>query len=75
MGLSWELLGEGYDIRRRNAFAGAFKNVWLGVDIFNLFDIRNTNSYYWITDIFNQQSAVPNYLTGRQLNFKIVADF
>jgi hypothetical protein len=75
MGFSWELLGEGYDIRRRNAFVGAFKNVWVGVDIFNLFDISNTNSYYWITDIFNQQYAVPNYLTGRQLNFKIIADF
>lgn len=75
MGFSWELLGENYAIRNRSTFVGAFKNVWLGVDIFNLFDIKNTNSYYWITDIFNQQYAVPNYLTGRQINFRIVADF
>lgn len=75
IGFSWELLGEDYPIRRRSAFAGTFKNVWLGVDLFNMFDIKNTNSYYWVTDIFNQQYAVPNFLTGRQLNFKIVADF
>ncbi len=74
-GFSWELLGENYAIRNRNSFVGSFKNVWLGFDIFNLFDIKNTNSYYWITDIFNQQYAVPNYLTGRQLNFRILADF
>ncbi|NDW18001.1 TonB-dependent receptor [Dysgonomonas sp. 216] len=75
LGFSWELLGEDYSIRNRSSFVGAFKNIWLGVDLFNLFDIKNTNSYYWITDIFNTQYAVPNYLTGRQINFKIVADF
>lgn len=75
IGFSWELLGESYAIRQRSAFFGAFKNIWLGLDVFNLFDIKNTNSYYWVTDIFSQQYAVPNYLTGRQLNFKIIADF
>ena len=49
--------------------------MWLGVDIFNLFNISNTISYYWVTDIDNQQYAVPNYLTSRRVNFKIVANF
>lgn len=75
IGFAWQALGEDFSIRRTNSFWGSFKNIWLGVDIFNLFDINNTNSYYWITNVFNQQFAVPNYLTGRQLNFKIVADF
>ncbi|NDW09723.1 TonB-dependent receptor [Dysgonomonas sp. 520] len=75
IGFSWQLLGENFDVRHRSAFAGAFKNVWIGLDVFNLFDIKNTNSYYWVTDIFNQQYSVPNYLTGRQLNFRIIADF
>lgn len=75
IGFAWQALGEDFSIRRSNSFFGSFKNIWLGVDIFNLFDINNTNSYYWITNVFNQQYAVPNYLTGRQLNFKIVADF
>lgn len=75
IGFSWELLGENYDIRNRNSFVGTFKNVWIGLDVFNLFDIKNTNSYYWITTILNQQYAVPNYLTGRQLSLKIIANF
>lgn len=52
----------------------AVKNVWIGVDCLNLFGISNVNSYYWVTDITNKQWAVPNYLTGRQINGKITVE-
>lgn len=52
-----------------------FKNIWLGVDCLNLFGISNVNSYYWVTDVTNQQYAVPNYLTGRQINGKVAVEF
>lgn len=52
-----------------------FKNIWLGVDCLNLFGISNVNSYYWVTDVTNQQYAVPNYLTGRQINTKVLLEF
>lgn len=52
-----------------------FRNVWLGIDCLNLFGISNVNSYYWVTDVANNQYAVPNYLTGRQLNFKVQVEF
>lgn len=48
-----------------------FKNIWIGVDCLNLLGINNVNSYYWITDVTNQQFAVPNYLTGRQVNVRV----
>lgn len=51
------------------------KNIWLGVDAFNILDISNVNSYYWVTDVNNAQFAVPNYLTGRQLNFRVLVEF
>ena len=51
------------------------KNLWLGIDCLNLFGISNVNSYYWVTDVTNRQWAVPNYLTGRQINGKITAEF
>ncbi|MDR1200499.1 MAG: TonB-dependent receptor [Tannerellaceae bacterium] len=51
------------------------KNIWIGVDVFNLFDIKNTSSYYWISDANNQSAAVPNYLTGRQFNLRLIVDF
>ncbi len=75
IGFSWLVLGEDFDIRNRNSFCKAFKNIWLGFDVFNLFDINNTNTYYWVSDIYNQQYAVPNYLTGRQFNVKLIAEF
>ncbi|MCH4147454.1 MAG: TonB-dependent receptor [Prevotella sp.] len=53
----------------------ALKNLWLGVDCLNLFGISNVNSYYWITDVTNQQYAVPNYLTGRQINARVLLEF
>ena len=54
--------------------SGFFNNIWLGVDGLNLLGINNVNSYYWITDIQNTQYAVPNYLTGRQFNVRIIAN-
>lgn len=50
------------------------RNVWVGVDCLNLFGISNVNSYYWVTDVTNQQYAVPNYLTGRQINGKVTVE-
>jgi hypothetical protein len=51
------------------------KNLWLGVDCLNLFGISNVNSYYWVTDVSSRQWAVPNYLTGRQINGKVTVEF
>ncbi len=51
------------------------KKMSIGVEVLNLFGFNNVNSYYWVTDIYNQQYAVPNYLTGRQLNLKFQLDF
>lgn len=51
------------------------KSVWLGLDVFNLLDISNVSSYYWVTDVNNIQYAVPNYLTRRQINVRLTVDF
>ncbi len=53
----------------------ALKKIWLGLECLNLLGINNVNSYYWITDVTNQQYAVPNFLTGRQINARITLDF
>lgn len=51
------------------------KSAWIGVDVFNLFDISNVSSYYWVTDVNDIQYAVPNYLTRRQLNVRLSLEF
>ncbi len=70
IGMSYRLLNN--DDRSMKSI---FKNIWLGVDCLNIFGISNVNSYYWITDVTNQQYAVPNYLTGRQINAKVLFEF
>lgn len=69
IGLNYRLVNN--ENRQNERF---FKNVWLGLECLNLFGINNVNSYYWITDVTNQQYAVPNYLTGRQINFRVSVD-
>ncbi len=74
IGAAYLLLGED-DIARDKKIWSYFKNIWVGVDVFNLLDINNVNSYTWFSDIYGTQYAVPNYLTGRQINIKLVAEF
>ena len=64
-----------YRAHRAKTAGLGLRNVWLGVDCLNLFGISNVNSYYWITDVTNHQYAVPNYLTGRQINVRLLVEF
>lgn len=64
-----------YKRENQDAKKPGLRNIWIGVDCLNLIDHSNVNSYYWITDVNNQQYAVPNYLTGRQLNAKVSIEF
>lgn len=51
------------------------ESIWLNLEVLNLMDFKNVNSYYWVTDIYGQQLAVPNYLTSRQFNIRLIVDF
>ena len=75
IGLAYALLSPLADGQKREGFWGNFKNIWLGVDVFNLLDISNVNSYYWVTDVNRLQYAVPNYLTRRQFNVRLSVEF
>lgn len=70
IGMSYRLLN---NENRTQPFL--FKNIWLGADCLNLFGISNVNSYYWITDVTDRQYAVPNYLTGRRINARMIFEF
>ena len=51
------------------------KHLWQSVEVFNLLGVNNVSSYMWVTDIYNIQYAVPNYLTNRQINVKLILEF
>lgn len=71
VGLNYRIIDNSDRHKKRNPI----RNLWVGVECLNLFGINNVNSYYWITDVTGQQYAVPNYLTGRQINVKLSVDF
>jgi hypothetical protein len=74
IGMSRQLIdNENGDYRGR--ISRHIRNMWLGVDVFNLLAINNVNSYYWVTDVYNNQYAVPNYLTSRQINVRLLLEF
>jgi len=62
-----------YQNSERSTFG--VRRVWISAEGLNIFGISNVNSYYWVTDVTNQQYAVPNYLTGRQINGKVIVEF
>ena len=75
IGLSYQFVGAPTDGVRPYNFWRHFKSIVLGFDVFNLFDIANVSSYYWVTDVNNIQYAVPNYLTRRQFNVRLALEF
>lgn len=52
-----------------------FKSFIIYAEIFNAVNINNTVSYLWVTDVNNIQFAIPNYLTARQLNLRLIVKF
>ena len=75
LGVSYALLSPPSEGSERSGWGRYLKSVWLGVDVFNLLDISNVSSYYWVTDVNSIQYAVPNYLTRRQINVRLSIDF
>lgn len=74
IGMSRQLI-DNEDNTYRGRISRHIRNMWLGVDVFNLLGINNVNSYYWVTDVYNNQYAVPNYLTSRQINVRLLLEF
>ena len=74
LGLSKQIIGM-EAIRPTKGFFKGFKNLWVTLEILNLLQISNTISYTWVKDFNNNMYGVPNYLTPRQVNIKIGADF
>ncbi len=60
------------DRPNKSGIFAPFRSLWVGLEVFNLLGIRNTVSYLWVQDVQGRPYAVPNYLTNRLLNVRIV---
>ncbi len=76
IGFSKQLIGDEVKKKPQGKFMKNFESMWIGLEVFNLLQVSNVASYTWITDVSNARKyAVPNYLTGRQLNVRLTAQF
>lgn len=74
LGILKQLITPARPLPKGNIFK-MFKELWVSLEVFNLLDINNTISYSWVTSTNGDQYGVPNYLTSRRLNVKIIAKF
>ncbi len=74
IGFSKQLIGEETNFSAGSPFRH-FESMWITAEVFNLLEISNTISYSWIKDVENQMFAIPNYLTSRLVNLKLIARF
>lgn len=73
IGFSAQLLDADRSTRRSHSPFRNFDNIWASFEVFNLIDRQNTISYLLIKDFQNNIFTMPNRLTPRLVNFKIVA--
>ena len=74
IGFSYQALKETRTVKPKSV--GRFiKSVWISLEVFNLLGTNNTISYIWVEDVTSRQYAVPNYLTQRQLNLRLIVKF
>jgi hypothetical protein len=74
IGFSKQLISEKTEFKKKNPLR-VFKSAWINLEVLNLFQTNNTVSYTWVRDVNNRQYAVPNYLTPRQVNLRLLVEF
>ncbi len=72
IGFSYEIVKEKKeeDTKRK-----LFKSIWFSLEVYNLLAVDNVVSYFWVRDVSGRQYAVPNYLSTRLLNARIMIKF
>lgn len=74
IGFSKELLSQNRKKKESSPFRH-FSDMWVSLEVFNILQINNTISYLWVRDVSDRQYAIPNYLTSRRINLRLVANF
>jgi hypothetical protein len=73
IGFSKQFLGaEG---QSRHGWRKHVDDLWLSAEVFNLLNINNVANHTWITDVTGRQYSIPDFLTPRRFNLKLIAWF
>lgn len=61
---------------RESGWLKPFKELSIGAEIFNIFDVQNSITNTFVRDVYTKvQYSVPNYLTPRVFNVRVTAKF
>jgi len=72
IGMSYDLL---YEKKKESFFRKTFTDAILSFEVFNLLGINNVLSKQWIQDVEGKYYSIPNYLTQRRFNLKLILRF
>ncbi|GAB4147897.1 MAG: carboxypeptidase-like regulatory domain-containing protein [Bacteroidia bacterium] len=74
IGFSYQIIKPEKPLPESNPFH-IMKSLWFGLEVYNLLQVNNTISYFWVKDVTGRSYAVPNYLTNRQLSARMIVMF
>jgi hypothetical protein len=74
LGFSYQIIKESKPLKASNPFRH-IKSLWTGLEVYNLLQVNNTVSYFWVKDVTGRSYAVPNYLTARQISLRMIMHF
>ena len=75
IGFSFQLFEKELLQKKPNHWLSFTRNTWASLEVFNLMQVQNQASNTWIKTVFEQQYAIPNYLTSRRINLRLRFDF
>ncbi|MEM7162746.1 MAG: carboxypeptidase-like regulatory domain-containing protein [Bacteroidota bacterium] len=75
VGITKQFIDLDTELKNPNSLFKHVKEAWVTLEIFNMLGINNTISKLWVQDISGRQYSIPNFLTGRRVNLKLVARF
>jgi hypothetical protein len=70
IGMSYDFLHD--KVKKTSFFARNFDDAILSFEVFNLLGINNILSKQWIQDVEGKYYSIPNYLTQRRFNLKLI---
>jgi hypothetical protein len=74
LGISYMLVDQNKTYKK--GWKSKFKELSIGFEIFNIFDVQNTITNTWVRDVYSKrQYAIPNYLSPRVFNVRLSTKF
>jgi outer membrane receptor protein involved in Fe transport len=74
LGISYVLIHE--EKRRDKGLFKSFKELSIGAEIFNIFDVQNSITNTFVRDVYSKvQYSIPNYLSPRIFNVRVMMKF